>query len=157
VGKDKEALVRNTVRAALIGSFALATVIGLSAASEARDYCIGTSQAFYVLKGFTVPRPGNCKPASGYVVTNVANTMVGNACTDSAGTHLTINLTIQYPSPAPNVPGAAGYLLTFSFPYPSLTTGHSHEYLVYPTPMDLGDSSAGYTLAPCQRPTPPAP
>jgi len=146
-----------TRRSMLVASLAVLVVIGASSAALAKDYCIGTSQPFYVLKGFIVPRPGKCSVASGYVVTNVANTMVGNACTDSARTHLTINLTVQYPAPVVSQPGAAGYLVSFSFPYPSLTSGYSHEYLVYPSPQDLGDSSPGYTLAPCKFPVPPAP
>src|SRR5262245_39837530 len=125
----------------LIASLTVALIIGPSSVALAVDYCIGTLDAFYVLKGFKVPSPGKCTSASGYVTTtNVANTMVGNACTDSARTHLTINLTVQYPALVQGQPGATATLLVFNFPYPSLTSGYSHEYRIYPSPEDLGDS-----------------
>ena len=128
-------------RLLLAGSATIALAIGLASAAQAKDLCINNT---LVLKGLSAPPArGKCKSVAGHSSLS-ASALSGTACTDSAGTHVTIALTLQF-SP----PGSVGSDAVFEFPLPLPTSaGTGHFAQLYPTFHDSGDAS-GQTLAVC--------
>ena len=145
-------------RILLAGSLSVILTAGLCSEAQAKDYCIDIGiggTPITVLQGFSLPAKGKCKSVNGYTGTNETsrpNAFGGSACTDSAGTHVTIQLTNQLPPP-----NAAGFLLVYEFSLPLPSLGDEHSVRVYPSPADLGDILGTLALEQCAKPVPSAP
>jgi hypothetical protein len=151
---DRRFEMPNVPRFTLAVLLSLGLVTATPSPARAADVCIflGGSPD-WVLKGFSVPGKGKCKSVNGYNIgLGQPNTAVGNACTSTDGSHVTLQLTT---AAAP--PFAQGFLEVLKVPLPALTGGDFHESGLFPSAFNSPDQIGTVSLAKCGKPLPAAP
>jgi len=136
------------------GAMLVTTALVWSSPARGADYCIrfaASASEQFVGKKFKVPKPGQCKPWNGFLVTDFSNVSIstGTGCTSSDGTTFRLNL--------------SSIRENFSFqdyivlPLPSATGGTLHEFLTGQTGTDPDFTFDDMRGAPCDPKTFPVP
>jgi hypothetical protein len=136
------------------GVMLVTTMLAWSSPASGADYCISfgpSSTEQFVGKKFKVPKPGQCKPWNGFLVTSFSNVSIstGTGCTSSDGTTFRLNLATTRENFA-----FQDYVV---LPLPAATGGTLSEFLTGQTGTDPHFTFDDMRGAPCDLKTFPVP
>jgi hypothetical protein len=138
--------MEGAMRNRLLG-LSLVTLVLFTTATPtaAGDFCIDEGGgSIWVGKNFRLPRPGQCKPWHGFLLTSFSNVSLstGTGCTASDGTKFRLHLS--------NIRENVVFEDYIILPLPSLTNGTNDEYITAPPALTgLVTHFTGLQRIPC--------
>jgi hypothetical protein len=147
---------RNALRGALSAAL-VACVAATGSPALARDYCLDTGAATFVLTGFKMPRKGRCAAVGGWIVSSLNKEILsGTACTFADGSELRIALhATGFPSTPAFDDGLFENDFSFVFDLPALTGMFLNRGLTFGlSSVSPGLLTGPASAAPCERPVP---